>query len=216
MLACLTLIQVLADIFLDIIEWGLNINNYTIKLAESINTIGQHNIIIILCLGILTPIFEELTYRGILLKQLQKYGDWYAIIITAILFGLRHLTISQVLVGTMTGVLFGYITIQYGLKWSIFLHIFNNFIIAEVLVKILDIIGGNIGEYIWITVNLMFAVYAVIMLIKDRKRICTSLVQTNSLKTTLLQTLRVPSFLIVIVYSIMMNIITLLMFLQKM
>ena len=117
--------------------------------------------------------------------------------------------------GILTGLLFGYITIRYGIKWSIFLHIINNFVIGVILGNIFDVIRGNIGEYIWTTVNIVLAVYVAIMLIKSRKSICTSLVQRDNIKTELLHTLRVPSFVIIMIYSILTNIMMLQVFIQK-
>ena len=88
-----------------------------------------------------------------------------------------------------------------------FLHIINNFVVGVIL--------GNIGEYIWMTVNIVLAIYAAIILIKSRKSICTSLVQQDHIKTELLHTLRVPSFVIIMIYSILTNIMMLQVFIQK-
>ena len=68
-----------------------------------------------LSVAIVTPIAEELFFRGYVLDAInRKHGDWTAIIWSAILFGLVHVdpfTMGQVFIG---GIIYGWIRMRTG------------------------------------------------------------------------------------------------------
>ncbi len=104
---------------------------------------------------IVAPIAEELFCRGLLLSQMKKYGEGFAIIMSALMFGLIHMNIIQFPVTFAMGILFGITAVRYSLGAAILLHMFNN-IYVEVI--------GNIYIYdiVWIIVNIfVFACLAV-------------------------------------------------------
>ena len=77
--------------------------------------------------GILSPIIEEILFRGVMLNKLRTYGDKIAIITTALLFGLFHENFSQFFYAVGLGVVFAYVTLKTGtIKYSIGLHIMIN------------------------------------------------------------------------------------------
>lgn len=87
--------------------------------------------------GILSPIIEEVLFRGVLLNKLKIYGDKIAIVTTAILFGLFHENFSQFFYAVGLGIIFAYVTLKTGtIKYSILLHI------------IINIMGGVINTLI--------------------------------------------------------------------
>ena len=86
------------------------------------------------------PIYEELIFRGIILKFFEKnYGKIFAIIITSILFGLWHLKnifwidtqslTEQIAFATFIfGPLTAWLVIKYRTLWpAVILHYLNNF-----------------------------------------------------------------------------------------
>ncbi|MGH9213153.1 MAG: lysostaphin resistance A-like protein [Acidimicrobiales bacterium] len=65
---------------------------------------------LILIVGIGAPIFEEIFYRGLMQRALQRrLGDWPAVVVTAVVFGLSHFQLLQmpglILFGMVVGVL---------------------------------------------------------------------------------------------------------------
>ena len=77
--------------------------------------------------GILSPIIEEVLFRGVMLNKLRTYGDKIAIITTALLFGLFHENFSQFFYAVGLGMIFAYVTLKTGtIKYSIGLHIMIN------------------------------------------------------------------------------------------
>lgn len=83
---------------------------------------------------IMAPIFEELLFRGAILHSLRRFGDTFAIVCSAIVFGIMHGNIQQLPHALIGGLIFGYIVVKRGnLISSIILHFVNN-----VSVTILD------------------------------------------------------------------------------
>ena len=84
-----------------------------------------------------TPAFaEEFAFRGILLGVLRKYGDSFAIIVSAIMFGAMHGNIIQIPFAFMLGLIFGYITCKTNSIFpAITIHFINNFyaVILDIL-----------------------------------------------------------------------------------
>lgn len=81
----------------------------------------------ILTIGILAPIFEELIFRKFLIDRTVKYGEWVAIISSALMFGLFHGNFSQFFYATGMGAVFAYVYIRTGKVWySIVYHMIFN------------------------------------------------------------------------------------------
>jgi len=73
-------------------------------------------ILLILIVGILAPVFEEIFYRGLVQGALLKRGlrPWLAIAITAVVFGLVHFQLLQLPGLIVAGLLFGYLAHRAG------------------------------------------------------------------------------------------------------
>lgn len=75
---------------------------------------------------IIAPIVEEIIYRGVVMKTIEKYNYIAAIIISSILFGSMHQNLSQSFVCMGIGLILGYIGYKYSIIFSIIIHILNN------------------------------------------------------------------------------------------
>ncbi|MEG1142012.1 MAG: type II CAAX endopeptidase family protein, partial [Clostridia bacterium] len=88
-------------------------------------------ILFILFIAVLPAIFEELFFRHAMLSKLKKFGSINAIVITAVMFGLMHLNLTQGIFAVFTGILFGYIAIKCNsVKETMILHLLNNLFAA--------------------------------------------------------------------------------------
>ncbi|MDR2532011.1 MAG: CPBP family intramembrane metalloprotease [Oscillospiraceae bacterium] len=84
-------------------------------------------IIMLIMVGLISPVLEELIYRHLLLVPLRRYGDFQAVIITALLFGFFHGNFTQFLYTTMGGLIYGIVAVRANsVKPAIALHIINN------------------------------------------------------------------------------------------
>ena len=83
---------------------------------------------LLLYVSILTPIVEEVVFRGFVLDVAsERYGDWFAIFISALLFALVHLEAISVINAFIGGLIYGYVRIRTGSLWpSIILHFLWN------------------------------------------------------------------------------------------
>ena len=141
---------------------------------------SSHSITMFIYTTIMAPITEEIIFRGAGLRALEKHGKVFAIIMTALLFGLFHENLYQVYFAALIGLGFGYIAFEYSIFWVIFFHIFNNLVIAEGL----DFLTNYIPESIVILINyaLMTAgtTVVLIVLILNRSKIKAYITENKS------------------------------------
>lgn len=82
---------------------------------------------------ILAPIFEEILYRYGVVGYCRRYGEWNAIIVSAVIFGLVHTNLFQFFYAFLLGGLFAYVYIQTRqIKYTIAMHMLFNFLGAGV------------------------------------------------------------------------------------
>ncbi|MDR2106888.1 MAG: CPBP family intramembrane metalloprotease [Coriobacteriales bacterium] len=80
----------------------------------------------VLYVVILGPIFEEIIFRGAVLRSLQPYGENFAIVVSSLLFGLYHLILFQGIFAFFVGLILAYCTLRFSIKWAMLLHVLNN------------------------------------------------------------------------------------------
>ncbi|MDR0357564.1 MAG: CPBP family intramembrane metalloprotease [Clostridiales Family XIII bacterium] len=83
------------------------------------------------------PAVEEVLFRGVALRALSRYGRNFAIVAGAILFGLYHANFPQFGHSFAAGLILGYITFRYAIKWAIVLHCMHNLLM--IAVSMLDV-----------------------------------------------------------------------------
>jgi len=74
----------------------------------------------------LLPFFEELIFRGAIMRHLVPYGVNFAIVTQAVLFGLWHMNLYQGIFAVPMGLILGFVAYRFSLKWSFALHALNN------------------------------------------------------------------------------------------
>ena len=84
----------------------------------------------------LAPVWEELLFRGFVLRSLHPFGRRFAVIGSALLFGLFHGNLLQTPYALLMGLLLGYITVEYSIGWAVALHMFNNLVLADLLTRL--------------------------------------------------------------------------------
>lgn len=101
---------------------------------------------------LLGPVLEELLYRGVVLQGLRKYNERFAIIISALIFGLMHQNYQQFLLGFLLGLVLAYVALRSeSLLPSMITHIIVNTsgVLASLIMQNADheafasITGGN-------------------------------------------------------------------------
>ena len=84
--------------------------------------------IVILIAVIIGPLFEELMFRKIFMDRMSAYGDRFAILVSAISFGIFHGNFSQLIYATGLGLVLGYVYSKTrNVMYSFLLHALINF-----------------------------------------------------------------------------------------
>ena len=136
-----------------VIEWLLNGIGLSAMTSLESATVGIHTVSMFLYVAIFAPIFEEVLFRGLILRNLLPYGKKFAIVCSAFLFGIFHGNLVQSPYAFIVGLVLGYAAVEYGLVWAVVLHVFNNFILGDIATRLAEIIPGfyvDIALYILI------------------------------------------------------------------
>ncbi len=82
-----------------------------------------------IAMAVVPAICEEILFRGTVLSALLPYGRSFAIISSALLFGLMHQNPAQLFYATMAGIVLGYVYTKTGSIWcGVLVHFFNNLV----------------------------------------------------------------------------------------
>ncbi len=77
--------------------------------------------------AVLPALLEELVFRGYVLRALRPYGDWFAVAVSALLFGLMHGNIVQIPFALIVGIALGWLYVMTDNIWiPVAVHFINN------------------------------------------------------------------------------------------
>ena len=80
-----------------------------------------------LATAVVPPFVEEFLFRGVILSQFRKYGDVFAVIASALLFGLLHRNFSQIVFAFICGLALGITLVRTNNIWiPVGIHMFVN------------------------------------------------------------------------------------------
>ncbi|GCD08489.1 CPBP family intramembrane glutamic endopeptidase [Clostridium tagluense] len=101
-------------------------------------------IILILSSAVVAPIYEEIIFRGILLKGMaKKINPIIALVVSALFFAVVHLNVPQGINAFLLGLVIGFIYLTTGsIYLSIFAHFINNLLALSVSSRF-ALIGGE-------------------------------------------------------------------------
>ena len=93
----------------------------------------------LITISVLPAIFEELLFRGYMLQSLRRFGDWFAVIISATVFALFHGNFAQLPNAFIIGLALGFIAVRTGsLIPGMILHFINNFVASALDIFVLS------------------------------------------------------------------------------
>lgn len=95
-------------------------------------------VMLVLIVGIVAPIVEEIFYRGLLQRSLQRrLGMWPGLLITSVVFGVVHLQPLQLPALILAGFVFGLLTQRSGrLGPAIVAHMVFNLVAVATMVQL--------------------------------------------------------------------------------
>lgn len=115
--------------------------------------------------AILAPIGEELMFRGVILRRLSAVSQRFAIFASALIFGLMHGNLMQMILGFCVGLVFGYAAVKTGsLLLPIAGHILiNTFAVSCSIVEFVT--DEDTASMYWLCVLGIFFVIGIITLV---------------------------------------------------
>lgn len=121
--------------------------------VEDPKILGADGIFIaVLSTAVLPAILEEIVVRGIVMQPLRRFGDKFAIVASALIFGIMHGNMVQIPYTVVAGLFMGYLVIATGSLWpSIILHFINNFYSVALLAAY-----DNLGDAAGASVAVLF------------------------------------------------------------
>lgn len=136
-------------VFIDII---LNPFGLTLTSVSSANEFSD-SITDFIYVAFIGPICEEIIFRGMVQKKLERYSPVIAILISALAFGIYHGNFGQIFPMIGTGLILGYVAYKYGIKWSMLIHIIYNTFIGELFGILSDFLEKDGKEYVLPIIN---------------------------------------------------------------
>lgn len=175
---------VVSSFFLGLGTWGVGVSIALGLEAIGLKTMDQGLDLgldspagFLLCLLVIAVgpgICEESLFRGVIQGVLERKGKWFAVIVTAILFGLIHLMLGTAIPAAVLGVFFGWTAIRTGsIIPAMVAHFANN----AAAMSFLYFLNGEIPS--WLLPSLLVVgVIAVVAIIRlssaDQERITDS------------------------------------------
>lgn len=116
--------------------------------------------------AIVPPLFEEFAIRGVLMQSLRKYGDAFAIIASAFVFGVFHGNIVQIPFAFLCGLFIGYAVIATESLWTgVIIHGLMNAMsaISSGIIYYIDEYTSNNFFYVASAAGIILGVLALIV-----------------------------------------------------
>lgn len=163
--------QFFSQLMLVIVELVLNVFDMTIVEGLEAMTMDLNNFSMFLYASLLAPVTEEILFRGLIQRSLMPFGKRFAILCSAIAFGLFHGSLIQTPFAFLVGLVLGYVAAEYSIAWAMLLHMINNLLIADSLTRLTSGLSEETAAIVIWVLMLLFAVSAGIILIRKRKDI---------------------------------------------
>lgn len=113
------------------------------------STSANYQLILAFLTTAVIPAFvEEFLFRGLILSNLRPFGTTTAVVASAVLFGMMHQNIEQLLYTTVAGLVLGYVYVKTASIWPcVIMHFVNNFVsvLRSVLIERLSVNAANLA-----------------------------------------------------------------------
>jgi membrane protease YdiL (CAAX protease family) len=193
-IVCVVGIIPLFQLLEDFVVWVFVRWNYIVTFP-AITRDKEGWVFLLLGAVLVTPVIEEVLFRGVVLRKLSRYGRNFAIIVSAALFGLYQASFIQVGQAFVLGIVLGYITFRYSIKWAVLLHGIHNFLVAGLSVI-------EIPVYVNYGVLGVFFVLMVVVLIAKRAKLIRFFRLGRSLENAYRYFVTVPWILVFVLLTI--------------
>ena len=161
--------QLLFQLLGNVLEVIFNLFGLSVTQALEMATFTGSSVSMLLYVGILAPITEEILFRGLIMRTFAPYGKKFAVVASAFLFGIFHGNLVQSPFAFALGLVLGYTAMEYSLVWSIALHMFNNLVLGIGLEYLTGLLPVSVQPWILTGILVIAFIASVIILIVRRK-----------------------------------------------
>jgi len=123
-------------------------------------------VMIFICSAVIPPLVEEFAMRGVLMQSLRKYGNAFAIVASALMFGIFHGNAVQMPFAFLCGLVIGYAVIATESLWTgIIIHGLMNAMsgISSAIIYYFDEYTSNTFFYVGSAVGIIAGILALII-----------------------------------------------------
>lgn len=152
-----------------------NISLFELKNTVSMSTETQSvpEILLYIVSTAVAPAFaEELAFRGVFMNIMRRYGDAFAIITSAVVFGAMHGNTTQIIFAFVLGLIFAFVDCKANsIVPSVIIHFVNNFyaVTSDIISNNTDLNSGTL-DVIRITIIAVFCLLGILSYIYLAKR----------------------------------------------
>lgn len=162
-------------------------------------------IIYVVGLALIPAIFEELLFRKAILNYSKKFGNVFAVLFSAILFGLIHMNLNQGIFAFLMGLIFAVIAVKTSsIKLTVLLHFLNNLYAA--MLTILE--EESLFYGIFNNIMIALIVVGIVMVIKNIPKLKNIKKEDLKLNKDCLMLIKNYTFIIAMLLIIVMFVVT--------
>lgn len=202
-------VQTVSELLTPMQEWLFNQFGFSVTVALEAATMTGTSVSMFLYITILGPVSEELLFRGLLLRLLKPYGKQFAILVSALLFGLYHGNVVQIPFTFLVGIVLGYVTVEYSIIWAMVLHIFNNLVLADLMGRLAELLPGAAGDWMYTVILLAVTAAALVILICRRREVKTYMTQDRLDGPSMKAMITAPGVLVFMILMLLSSLLTL-------
>lgn len=163
--------QLISQLGITGVEALLNLFDLSMDAYLESVSVSTDGLSMFLYVGLGAPISEEILFRGLVLRSMEPHGKRFAIVASALLFGLFHGNLIQAPFAFLVGLVLGYVTVEYNIGWAMVLHMFNNLIIADTMTRLLSDLPASVSDTIFWVLMALFTAAAVVALVIKRDQV---------------------------------------------
>ncbi len=151
--------EVLATLFDSVLsDVGVSPNMPEMEFGTSFSGV----LLAFLSIAVVPALVEEFALRGVVLGLLKPYGQGFAIIVSAVIFGLMHGNLVQIPFALVVGLALGFITVKSGSVWTaVLVHFINNAISVGFSYLQMSV-GDNVANLVYACLSLGFLLLGVL------------------------------------------------------
>lgn len=189
-----------------LVELLLNKIGYSAAMGTEAAQAGTSTLSMFLYAGFIGPIAEELVFRGFVMRSLEKHGKLVAIVFSSVFFGLMHTNLVQTIFAAYIGLILGYVAMEYGIIWSMLLHILNNFLFGDMLVKIEGAMPERIATFMDTAIFASFTILGIYFIYRNFDTIKIYIKENHVQKKVIRWTFTAVCPLIFIIITVLLTI----------